>query len=156
MPDIICFDLCDTLADTSHRTHLIPPASIAHHASSWDRFSLACGGDAPITATIRLLVALSEKFRIFIWTSRGDIARAETVAWLERYGVPYDRLIMRGPDEHRKPEDVKADWLRAIGPEHICCAFDDNDDVVRMLRSMGITCLQVADFRPLVYSQEAL
>lgn len=154
LPDIIIFDLCDTLADTRHRSHLIPPASIAHVASSWDRFSLACGNDAPISPVIRLLITLSERYRIFILTSRGEVARAETVAWLARHNIPYDRLIMRGPDEHREPAAVKIDWIKAIGPAHIFCAFDDNDDVVRAIRSMGITCMQVADFRPPAYSPE--
>lgn len=155
LPDIIIFDLCDTLADTRHRSHLIPPASIAHVASSWDRHSLACGNDAPITPVIRLLMTLSERYRIFILTSRGEVARAETVAWLARHNIPYDRLIMRGPDEHREPAAVKIDWIKAIGPDHIFCAFDDNDNVVRAICGMGITCLQVADFRPPAYSPES-
>lgn len=154
MPDIIVFDLCDTLADTRHRAHLMPPASIAHRAPSWDRYSLACGRDAPISPVIRLLMTLSEHYRIFILTSRGEVARAETVAWLARHNIPYDRLIMRGPDEHREPAVVKADWIKAIGPDHIFCAFDDNDDVVRAIRCMGITCLQVAEFRKPLYSPE--
>lgn len=154
LPDIIVFDLCDTLADTRHRDHLIPPASVAHIASSWDRYSLACGGDAPITPVIRLLITLSQHYRIFILTSRGDVAYAETAAWLARHHIPYDRLIMRGPDEHREPAALKADWIKAIGPDHIFCAFDDNDDVVRMIRGLGITCLQVADFRRAAYSLE--
>ncbi len=154
-PDIIVFDLCDTLADTRHRAHLIPPASTARIASSWDRYSLACGGDAPIPPVIRLLMTLSEHYRIFILTSRGEVARAETVAWLARHNIPYDRLIMRSPDEHREPAAVKAEWIKNIGPAHIFCAFDDNDDVVREIRSMGITCMQVADYRPPAYSPES-
>lgn len=142
--DIVVFDLDDTLADSSHRGHLIPHPDLMGYAPNWDRFSLACDKDTPITMNIALLVALSRHYRIFILTSRGDVAYAETAAWLSRFQIPYDRLIMRGEKEHRPPADIKREWIRNIGPESVLCAFDDNPEVCTAIRSMGITCHQVA------------
>ncbi len=143
--DIVVFDLDDTLADGSHRSHLIPVESLRGTASNWDRFSLACENDQPITPNIHLLVALSHHYRIFILTSRGDVAYAETVSWLGRHNIPYDRLLMRGEREHRPPAAIKLDWLNSIGPDSVLCAFDDNPQVCNAIRSIGITCHQVTD-----------
>ena len=142
--DIVVFDLDNTLADHRHREYLIPRPDMMGYASNWDRFSLACEKDTPIMANIALLVALSRHYRIFILTSRGEVAYAETAAWLSRFQIPYDRLIMRGEKEHRPPAEVKRDWIRNIGTENILCAFDDNPDVCAAIRSMGVTCHQVS------------
>lgn len=142
--DIVIFDLDDTLTDTRHRAHLVPHPDYRGYAPNWDRFSLACGMDAPIMANIALLVALSRDYRIFILSSRGEVALAETTAWLARYSVPYDRLLLRADNEHRSPEEIKRDWIRNIGPANVLCAFDDNPTVCETIRDLGITCHQVA------------
>lgn len=142
--DIVVFDLDDTLADTRHRAHLVPHPDMQGYAPNWDRFSRACGRDAPIMANIALLVALSRDYRIFILSSRGEVALAETAAWLARHNIPYDRLLLRRDNEHQPPEELKRDWITNIGPSNVLCAFDDNPAVCATIRALGITCHQVA------------
>ena len=71
----------------------------------------------------------------------------ETVEWLHNEGVRYDHLWMRAEGDSRKDAVVK----REIYEEHIQGKFnvrfvlDDRDQVVRLWRELGLTCLQVAE-----------
>ena len=73
----------------------------------------------PVIDVARALAAAGN--RLVIVSGRSELAREETKLWLTRHlGVPFD-----GP------------FMRAEG--------DDRDQVVRMWRRQGLTCLQVAE-----------
>jgi len=141
---IIIFDLDGTLALNKHREHFILGPN-----KDWDAFFLACGNDAPNIPIIEINRALFERYIIWIYSGRGEIARAMTEAWLRQHGVVYNYLRMRAIDDHTPDEVLKREWLAedcpdAVGAERVAMVFDDRDKVVKMWRDEGLTCLQVA------------
>lgn len=84
---------------------------------------------------------------IILVSGREDWCRVDTENWLRERGVPFDKLLMRATDDHRPDDIVKLE----IFNEHIRNdyyvrgVFDDRDRVVKMWRSLGLKCYQVAE-----------
>ena len=140
---IAVFDLDGTLALVEHRLHFIE-----RRPKDWDAFFAACVHDAPNPPLVRLAAALAaQQIEIWIATGRSDAVRADTLAWLARHRVPYDRLLMRPAADRRADWVLKRGWLAAgqIPAQRVQMVFDDRARVVQMWREAGLTCLQVAD-----------
>lgn len=86
-----------------------------------------------------LLRSLCRDYRVVILTSCSDVAKSETLRWLDVHDVPGDNLVMRAVDDHRPDTEFKEAVLRKIGLERILCCFEDNFRVARHLRSLGLT-----------------
>ena len=98
----------------------------------------------PVIAIAQMLNA--QGFNIVILSGRSDITRDATIDWVDRYGVPYDDLIMRPKQHHYMPDnDLKQMWLNDIGVDNVAMVFDDRQQVVDMWRDNGLTVFQVAD-----------
>jgi hypothetical protein len=87
---------------------------------------------------------------IVIFSGRSDATREATEDWLEKFRVPFDRMIMRpgvGADKWTKDDVLKKRWLDQLLAEgvDIVCSFDDRDKVVKMWRDNGVSCFQVAE-----------
>lgn len=142
------FDLDGTLADQSHRFHLIEQTP-----KRWDEYFRWCVNDEPIDATIRVLQALLDNGAdVRIWSARSDMVEAETIAWLGRHvdtlpWMPGWNLLMRPAHDHCQDDELKRRWLEALDPtdrKRLVAAFEDRDRVVGMWRAAGVTCYQVA------------
>lgn len=84
---------------------------------------------------------------IIIMSGRHETCREETEAWLNKYGVPYDHLYMRGADDNRKDSIVKAELYEEHinGNYEVLGVFDDRNQVVEMWRDKGLKVFQVAE-----------
>jgi len=136
-------DLDGTLADIEHRLHWIH-----RDEPDWTRFFLACGDDLPIENTITVLRALhAEGYEVVIASGRGDVARQQTIAWLELHDVPHDRLILRRIDDRRHDDEVKAEMVREheLHPEDTLVVLEDRASVVAVWRRLGFHVFQVAE-----------
>lgn len=143
---IAIVDLDGTLSDGTHRLHLLPTRDL-HLTESWRAFNGAAIGDKPIQNTIDVVNMLWESgMGVIILTGRSDEVETDTLIWLDRYKVKFDYLIMRRAEDNRKDTVIKEEVLRAIGLEHIKCAFDDSANVVKHFRSLGITTYQVTEY----------
>lgn len=143
---IVIVDLDGTLSDGTHRLHLLPTKDL-HLTESWSVFNGAAIGDKPIQNTIDVVNTLWEAgMGVIILTGRSDEVETDTLIWLDRYKVKFDYLIMRRAEDNRKDTVIKEEVLRAIGLEHIKCAFDDSPSVVKHFRSLGITTYQVTEY----------
>jgi len=144
---IIVVDLDGTIALNQHRYHYIYPKDGGK--PNWNSFFLACIDDAPNWAVIHSIAALRKAdYKIHIMSARGMVAYEETIAWLSKYSVSYDALTMRDIDCYIPDEELKQSWLEQFYPnyqESVLCVFDDRDKVVKMWRSLGLTCFQVAE-----------
>ena len=116
----VVFDLDGTLANCSHRQHLV-------EAGEWGTYFDACDQDRPIPHAIAVLKALArDGHRVEIWSGRGEgptgSVRKKTVDWLIENDVwPHvARLLMRPHKNHRKDSDLKADWWKAKGKSRSC------------------------------------
>lgn len=142
MKKIILCDLDGTLADCHHRIHFILGTK------RWDKFFAACGDDKPIKHVIDLINAIDrKKYEVWITSARSDEVFKETVSWLDRHNVVYERLIMRKAGDHTDDGDLKPSWLEdgTIPRDRVAFSIDDRDRVVSAWRKAGIPCFQCAD-----------
>jgi len=143
----VIVDLDGTLALNIHRYHFIDRSN--GQKADWESYFDACAKDLPNIPVIESIKSLkSSGYRIHIFSARGDVVRNKTIQWLSKYNVPYDQLTMRKMDSFTPDEELKKSWLISCYPnykEEILCVFDDRDKVVKMWRSMGLSCFQVAE-----------
>lgn len=104
------------------------------------------GEDDPNPAVVELAAALDACSTLVLVSGRDESCRPQTEEWLQRHEIPYDALFMRPAGDVRKDAVVKLELLREeIAPRyHVRGVLDDRDQVVRMWRSLGLTCAQVA------------
>jgi phosphoglycolate phosphatase-like HAD superfamily hydrolase len=137
----IVFDLDGTLADLTHRLHLIKQTP-----KDWKEFFQQSINDTPIFHMIELNQALYlQNHTIEVWSGRSEIVRVSTMTWLENNNVKYNQLRMRSKNDFRADDLVKEEWLHSL-PKHEWpdLVFDDRDRIVQMWRRNGIKCCQVA------------
>lgn len=88
-----------------------------------------------------------KKLRRIILSGRDGSHREQTEQWLADNKIPYDELHMREANDNRKDYVIKRELYEAHikGRFNVCFVLDDRDHVVELWRSLGLTCLQVAD-----------
>lgn len=128
------FDIDGTLADCKHRLH-----HIEGDKKDWQSFNSKCLLDAPIKTVGNILTTLSFNYTIILLTGRSEEFRRETERWLKIAGLEPDCLLMRKEDDYRKDYEMKSDYIDEIQSRfEILSVFDDNKDVLEMLRIRGI------------------
>lgn len=143
MKKIILCDLDGTLADCQHRIH-----HILKQPKDWKSFFADCKNDSPIQHIMDLINTIDrDEYEIWITSGRSDECRRETMWWLERNEVNYDRLIMRKSGDYTDDGILKPSWLAdgTIPIERVAFALDDRNRVVKAWRDAGVPCLQVAE-----------
>lgn len=151
---VVLWDIDGTLADGGHRIHLMPEDKT--HTSNFDAFNKACADDPLVPQTAAIFFALRDQmlageapFQDFYFlTSRCEVCHDETVEFLNKTGLGVFPMIMRNKDEHRAPVDFKSAMLDDLEAEgiDIYMAFDDDLEVVNMMKSRGIYALHVAEW----------
>ena len=168
MRPLYIFDIDGTLADNTHRAHLLkrepgmPP--------NWDEWYKFAHLDSPRPAVIKILESLLVLGDIFndqigelhrpeiapeIWffTGRPEEYRELTTRWLIRHTelirgeLSSGQLNMRPTGDYRPDYEIKqemVDRMLACDRERLVAVFDDRDQVVDMWRRNGIDCFQVA------------
>ena len=100
----------------------------------------------PIAALISIYYAHGIADVILV-SGRDSVCRDETEQWLEDNHIAYTDLYMRPEGDMRKDTIVKREIYRkhVKGRYHVLFVLDDRDQVVKMWRRLGLTCLQVAE-----------
>lgn len=143
MADTVIFDIDGTLADASHRLHLIkkkPP--------DWDAFFAAVGDDPPHLPVIDMARRVAHCYQVVLVSGRPEKTRAATQAWLNTYGLGGWPLYMRPDSDYRQDYVVKREILHRLRAEgcDIKFAVDDRPQVIAMWRREGVLCLQCRDW----------
>jgi predicted secreted acid phosphatase len=136
------FDIDGTIADCSHRIHLIE-----QQPKDWRAFFASVKDDAPIPHTIELARHLAKAGMTIVFVSgRSSECREQTSLWLANSGLPGGPLYMRKEGDHRDDSIVKIELLAKLREDGFdpVMAFDDRDRVVAAWRGVGIPCAQVA------------
>jgi predicted kinase len=105
------------------------------------------GEDAPNPPVVELVRALRAAGNaILVVSGRDGVARAATLAWLDRHEIPHDLLLLRARGDARRDSVVKREIFdrRIRHVWQVRGVLDDRDQVVRMWRHLGLTCAQVA------------
>jgi len=131
-------DLDGVLSDAASRQHYLESPR-----RDWRGFFDACGED-PVIEEVRVLLDLLDRdLRIVLLTARPERVHPLTEAWLRRYRIRWDLLVMRpfGDDDLAREFKETSVWdLRAYGFE-LRLAIEDDRRNVAMFRKEDVPCL---------------
>lgn len=99
----------------------------------------------PVVEAVRAMYKFG--YRVVFLSARTEDARQDTERWLsERVRVPYEALLLRQIGDGRRDSQVKYEIFNEHIRNNYAVGFvlDDRDSVVRMWRSIGVPCFQVA------------
>jgi hypothetical protein len=131
-------DLDGVLSDAASRQHYLEAPR-----RDWRAFFDACGEDRVIEEVRVLLDLLDHALRIVLLTARPQRVHELTEAWLGRYRIRWDLLLMRPWGDYELSRDFKQSsvWdLRAYGLE-LALAIEDDRRNVEMFRAEGVPCI---------------
>jgi phosphoglycolate phosphatase-like HAD superfamily hydrolase len=140
--DAAVFDLDGVLSDAAGRQHYLDGST---GRRDWRAFFAASGDDPLIEELNRLLSLLDARLFIVLLTARPVTVRPQTLAWLGRYDVRWDLLVMRPEREYQPALDFKQSMvapLRAAGLD-LRIAFEDDRRNVAMFRAAGVPCVYI-------------
>jgi hypothetical protein len=136
----VVVDIDGVLSDASTRQHYLEAPR-----RDWRSFFDACGDDPVIEEVKTLLDLLADDLRVVLLTARPHRVHHLTEAWLRRYEIRWDLLIMRPWGDYELSRDFKQStvWeLRHFGFEPRL-AFEDDRRNVAMFRAEGIPCIYI-------------
>lgn len=148
---LFIFDLDGTLADIRHRRHFVERP---RGEQNWKEFFKACAEDQPVHSVIAIMDHMRIFADVWIFSGRSDEVRPETEKWLAEHtsfmshDVSGPILTMRKEGDDTPDDELKRSWYEGMLKEdqrRLMGVFDDRDRVVKMWRSLGIQCFQVAD-----------
>jgi hypothetical protein len=131
-------DIDGVLSDAAGRQHYLESPR-----QDWRAFFDACGEDPVIEEMKVLLDLLDADLKIVLLTARPERLHHLTEAWLRRYQIRWDVLIMRGWGDYEMSRDFKqatVGELRHYGFE-LRLAFEDDRRNVDMFRREGVPCV---------------
>ncbi len=136
----VVFDMDGVLSDATSRQHYLE-----YPRRDWEAFFEACGDDTPVDEVARLLEVLDPTLQIVLLTARPLRVRPQTVAWLDRYKLRWDLLIMREWGDYSASRTFKRESvgdLRRYGFD-LCLAFEDDRRNVDMFHGEGVPCVYI-------------
>ena len=103
--------------------------------------------DEPNSSVIELAKMYKRNgYEIVIVSGRSDRTKEATERWLEKYGILYDRMIMRKRKNFTPDNELKERWLeKYLDRDDIRVVVDDRQRVVDMWRRNGLNVFQVAN-----------
>ncbi len=99
--------------------------------------------DMAVGATLKALATVDD-INIIIVSGRDIVCQPETEAWLKKYDLDYDMILMRPEGDTRKDSEIKKELYEnnIKGKYNVLGVFDDRDSVVSLWRSLGLKCFQ--------------
>jgi hypothetical protein len=136
----VIFDLDGVLSDAAGRQHFIEQGN-----RDWSAFFEACGDDPVIEEIARLLELLDSSLAIVLLTGRPLRVQPQTLAWLHRYRLRWDLLVMRERGDYDQVTWFKhrvVGDLRTHGFD-LRLAFEDDPSNHAMYVADGIPCVYI-------------
>ena len=135
------FDMDGVLSDAATRQHYIEGPG----RRNWDAFFAACGDDELIEDVAQLLHLLDPELQIILLTGRPLRVQPQTLAWLDRYGLRWDLLIMRDWGDYMAAREFKQWTVRDLRSEgfELVLAFEDDRRNLEMFRAEGVPCVYI-------------
>jgi phosphoglycolate phosphatase-like HAD superfamily hydrolase len=134
----VIFDIDGVLADAAGRQHYLD-------WGDWRNFFDAVGDDPTIEEIERLLELLEPSLAIILVTGRPRRVQPHTVAWLERYHLRWDLLIMRDFGDYSGVDRFKRDTLHELLARgfDVRLALDDDPKNHAMYVAEGVPCIYI-------------
>ena len=137
---VVIFDLDGVLSDAASRQHYLEGPW-----RDWDAFFESCGEDPLIEEVARLLGLLDLSLTIVLLTARPAWVRPQTLAWLHRYRLRWDLLVMRDHGDYGVAREFKrrsVRELRAAGFDPVL-SFEDDRRNVAMFHEEGVPTVYI-------------
>ena len=136
----VVFDLDGVLSDAAGRQHFLDEGR-----RDWKAFFEACGDDPVIEEIARLLELLDSSLAVVLLTGRPSRVQPQTLAWLDRYALRWDLLVMRQRGDGTQVTAFKervVEELRQQGFD-LRLAFEDDPSNHAMYVAAGIPCVYI-------------
>lgn len=136
----VVFDLDGVLSDAAGRQHFLDRGQ-----RDWKAFFEACGDDPVVEEVAQLLELLDASLTVVLLTGRPSRVKPQTLAWLDRYDVRWDLLVMRKKGDGTKVASFKqsaVEDLRRSGFD-LRLAFEDDPANHAMFVAEGIPCVYI-------------
>jgi beta-phosphoglucomutase-like phosphatase (HAD superfamily) len=136
----VIFDIDGVLSNATSRQHFLERGR-----RDWTAFFEACGDDPLIGEVAQLLELLDAKLAVVLLTGRPIRVQPQTLAWLDRYGLRWDLLVMRDRGERARVTDYKrrvVGELRAYGFD-LRLALEDDPMNHAMFVEEGVACVYI-------------
>ena len=134
------FDIDGVLSDAAGRQHYLERGR-----HDWHAFFEACGDDPVIEEVARLLDLLDRRLQVVLLTGRPGRVAPQTLAWLERYHLRWDLLILRDWGDYSQVTTFKREVvedLRRYGFD-LRLALEDDPQNHAMYVAEGIPCVYI-------------
>jgi hypothetical protein len=136
----VVFDIDGVLSDATSRQRILEDTN-----RDWTAFFEACGDDPLIEEVARLLELLDSGLVVVLLTGRPLRVQPQTLAWLARYDLRWDLLVMRQPGERAPVTEYKrivVAGLRKYGFD-LRLALEDDPTNRAMFVEEGVPCVYV-------------
>ena len=136
----VVFDLDGVLSDAVGRQHFLEQGR-----RDWTAFFEACGEDPVIEEIARLLELLDPSLAVVLLTGRPLRVQPQTLAWLQRYGLRWDLLVMRDRGDYDHVTSFKARVVADLRDHgfDLRLAFEDDPSNHAMYVAAGIPCVYI-------------
>jgi len=144
MDKAIIVDIDGTLADISHRIHLL----VGRDSKDWCNFESGCVDDGVYEWAANLVrMYKGAGYKILLVSGRTESVRGETERWLKLHNIPYDELHLRPVGNFISDCELKQEVYISVlsGKYSIEFVVEDRARVVSMWRRNGLTCLACAE-----------
>lgn len=118
-------DLDGVLADVRHRLH-----HLTVRPKDWGAFFRAAPADPVLEEGRRVVEALAGVHDVVYLSGRPEACRADTLAWLDRHGLPAAPVHLRPWGDRRPGRDFKVDQLRRFARDREVAVLVDDDPLV--------------------------
>lgn len=150
------FDADGTLFQGAHRLHLMPPPSLMGDPLAWTEFHAACGDDTVIEDVAAIARALSCGHAVIVVTYRPHSVLGITQDCVYRKARIPATVVCRPDAERISAADYKLREVNRLREEYdVLGVFEDDLGVAEALRSAGIPCYLVRDWKTQILPQEA-
>jgi phosphoglycolate phosphatase-like HAD superfamily hydrolase len=138
--DAVIFDIDGVLSDAAGRQHFIESGN-----RDWSAFFEACGDDPVIEEVARLLELLDPTLSVILLTGRPLRVRPQTLAWLARYGLRWDLLVMRDRGDYSQVTSFKQGVVHDLRQRgfNLRLALEDDPSNHAMFVAADIPCVYI-------------
>ncbi len=141
--EAVVFDIDGVLSDAAGRQHFLEGGG--GRRRDWDGFFAACGDDPLIDEVARLLELLDRRLQILLLTGRPIWVQPQTLAWLERYHLRWDVLVMRDTGDYSAAREFKRQTVRHLRDHgfDLRLALEDDPRNREMFHDEGLPCIYI-------------
>jgi hypothetical protein len=138
--DAVIFDIDGVLSDAAGRQHFIERGN-----RDWSAFFEACGDDPVIEEVARLLELLDSSLSVVLLTGRPLRVQPQTLAWLHRYGLRWDLLVMRDRGDYAQVTSFKRQVVADLRQRgfNLRLALEDDPSNHAMFVAEDIPCVYI-------------